>query len=461
MPADANNAATDAIDRAIAANNDKAVRCERAVLGCLIEAPAAWGEADLTTDDFLLDDHQRIWQALCKVHGDGIAADITTLVNELDGKLEAAKIASLTDGCVPENFKQYVRGVCEAARERRILRLLLERIPVAKRDVRLALLDELTELLREQNSQNWRSLFHDYVEVSSAPDPEWLIANFAEVEDIVMIGGPSGHGKSLCLLSICRALLTAEPLFNFSKFQVPTPSTRVLYLIPEVGLRSFRRRLEWFHLLPFVQSEKLFVRTLSCGPVVSLTELSNPQSEYARAQREAAGPPVLTANERVAELEKQLSAREDEFDAAADGAKQGEAENLAELAKEIAELRIQLAAARREAAEEEAEHEAAERRAHRLKFQNAVEQMSGDLENMRRFFRELSLAYGRYCAHSTQAFDARNWLSLGLRVANPELDAQLSATTLPNFKNELLDQGLDGLVGFFGEIVVPPLREKE
>jgi AAA domain-containing protein len=99
-----------------------------------------------------------------------------------------------------------------------------------------------------------------------------LITNFAEIEDILMIGGPSGHGKSPLLLSLCRALLTQEPLFGYAKFQVPKPANRVLYLIPEVGLRAFRRRLDWFGLLPFVESERLFIRTQNSGPVVSLSD---------------------------------------------------------------------------------------------------------------------------------------------------------------------------------------------
>jgi len=127
--------------------------------------------------------------------------------------------------------------------------------------------DELIRII-----EKWRQHFHTYDEIISAPAPDWLITNFAEVEDILMIGGPSGHGKSLLLLSLSRALLTGEPLFNFAQFKVPKPSERVIFLIPEVGLRSCRRRLEWFRLLPFVQSGRLFVRTLSCGPVVSLTD---------------------------------------------------------------------------------------------------------------------------------------------------------------------------------------------
>jgi len=127
--------------------------------------------------------------------------------------------------------------------------------------------DELLRII-----EKWRQYFHSYSEIISSVSAEWLITNLAEVEDLLAIGGPSGHGKSLLLLSICRALLTGQPLFNFSQFQVPKPNARVLYLIPEVGLRAFRRRLEWFHLLPFVQAERLFVRTLSLGPVVSLND---------------------------------------------------------------------------------------------------------------------------------------------------------------------------------------------
>lgn len=251
---------------------DSAVRFERAVLGCLIEKPSLWPDAELlSTDDFLLSDHQKIYRTMCRLREDLQVPDITTLEDALEGKVAADYLSTLVDGCVTEAFGQYVRKVQEAARERRICTLseLLASDPPEKR---LERLEELGNLLRAPASQDWRSIFHDYQEVSTAPDPEWLIEKFAEVEDIVMIGGPSGHGKSLLLLSMCRALLTQEPLFHYAPFRVPKASQRVLYLVPEVGLRSFRRRLEWFHLLPFVESQRLFVRTLSHGPVISLTD---------------------------------------------------------------------------------------------------------------------------------------------------------------------------------------------
>jgi hypothetical protein len=255
----------------MSAIDDNAVRFERAVLGSLIAEPSLWPQADLTTNQFQITAHRDIWQSLCRLNGDGIPADLIVVTSDLDGKVEPSYLAELLDGVVPINFKSYVREVQKAAHERCFKRLH-ERLGNTDRDERLALVEELSNLLHDSNPQDWHALFHTYPEVAQAPQPEWLIQNFAEVEDILMIGGPSGHGKSLLLLSICRALLTGKPLFNHAQFQVPRPSERVLYLIPEVGLRAFRRRLEWFHLLPFVQSENLYIRTLSRGPVIKLTD---------------------------------------------------------------------------------------------------------------------------------------------------------------------------------------------
>lgn len=250
---------------------DSAIRFERAVLGSLIEEPSLWPQADLNTDDFCLSDHQQIWQVFCRLHEDRDPVDIVTLMSALDGKVQAAYITSLLDGVVPLNFRSYVRQVREAAQERRFQRLH-ERLGEADRDQRPALVEEISNLLHGLNSHDWRTLFHTYAEIAEAPQPAWLITNFCELEDILCIAGPSGHGKSLLLASICRAVLSQKPLFNYSKFQVPNPAKRVLYLIPEVTLRSFRRRLEWFGLLPFVESGRLFIRTLSYGPVVRLTD---------------------------------------------------------------------------------------------------------------------------------------------------------------------------------------------
>ena len=115
-----------------------------------------------------------------------------------------------------------------------------------------------------------RELFHTYREFVELPDPEFIIEGFAEQYDKIIIGGLSGHGKTLLLLDIVRSLLTCKPLFDY--FAVPEAEHSVMYLIPEEGRSKFVRRLKLFGLLEFMQDDRLLVRTLSMGQTIALTD---------------------------------------------------------------------------------------------------------------------------------------------------------------------------------------------
>jgi hypothetical protein len=66
---------------------------------------------------------------------------------------------------------------------------------------------------------NSRELFHTYDELVELPDPQFIIEGFAEQYDKIIIGGLSGHGKTLLLLDVVRSLLNCTPLFDY--FDVP------------------------------------------------------------------------------------------------------------------------------------------------------------------------------------------------------------------------------------------------
>lgn len=48
---------------------------------------------------------------------------------------------------------------------------------------------------------------------------------------MTLIGGLAGHGKTLLILAMAKALLEASPLFGYEGFAVQRPAQRVLYLI--------------------------------------------------------------------------------------------------------------------------------------------------------------------------------------------------------------------------------------
>jgi chromosome segregation ATPase len=179
------------------------------------------------------------------------------------------------------------------------------------------------------------------------------------------------------------------------------------------------------------------------------------------AQAELSAPPEPEPDEKVRTLMAELSAVEDELDAAADAARRGDAEasavNLPALASRIAALQAELATAKQAAAEAEAEAERQKRQEQERQFNQAVEQARSDREEIRHLYRQLALALGSYCAAKERACDARN--SLSTFLPDPWRDSQLSdvmnrAALDP--KNELLDSGLKPVLGNL-ELVIPPL----
>jgi hypothetical protein len=87
-------------------------------------------------------------------------------------------------------------------------------------------------------------------------------------EGITYIGGLAGDGKTWFALSMVRALTTGE-LF-LGKYRVPQ-CIPVIYLVPEVGDRAFRSRLEKFHI-PNNDPERFLCRTISMGATLRLDD---------------------------------------------------------------------------------------------------------------------------------------------------------------------------------------------
>jgi hypothetical protein len=131
-------------------------------------------------------------------------------------------------------------------------------------------------LIESTGAQNWRTLFHSYDEVIDAPSASFAIDGFLQEDGITLIGGLAGHGKTLCMLAMVRALLEGGKLFHH--FAVTKKAERVIYLIPEAGLGPFAARLKTFRLENYVREEQLFCRTVSAQGQLSLKRSPNPRS---------------------------------------------------------------------------------------------------------------------------------------------------------------------------------------
>jgi hypothetical protein len=117
-------------------------------------------------------------------------------------------------------------------------------------------------------------IFHTYEEFENAPPISFAIEGILQNECTTMIAGLSGHGKTLTMLSLAKALLNRHKDRKlWHQFTVLETASRVLYLIPESGITPFKERLKRFHLYHYLKNGRLLVHTLSKGQT---PDLSNP-----------------------------------------------------------------------------------------------------------------------------------------------------------------------------------------
>jgi hypothetical protein len=98
---------------------------------------------------------------------------------------------------------------------------------------------DVKQLPAQQTEKHWRDAFHTGSELDSAPG-RVFIKGILE-EGITYFGALSGTGKTWIGLSIAHALLSGQPLFGVYPV---LQKTNVLYLVPEMGGRKFRERME-------------------------------------------------------------------------------------------------------------------------------------------------------------------------------------------------------------------------
>jgi hypothetical protein len=261
-------------------HSDAAVHVERALLGSVLLENSLW-PADLSVGDFCLDSHRKIFRQMGTMFERQMSVDLPTLVAGLGNQLDICGgpgyIAGLLDDALPENFANYARSVRKFALERRAARQIeLLRATGGLQSPNLAELrdqaQQLVDLLSAKDllCEQWKSLFHTYDEIENAPAARFAIEGFLQEEGITLIGGLAGHGKTLCMLAMVRALLEGGKLFHH--FAVSKPAERVIYLIPEAGLGPFAARLKTFRLEQYVRDGRLFCRTLSAKGQLALTD---------------------------------------------------------------------------------------------------------------------------------------------------------------------------------------------
>jgi AAA domain len=123
---------------------------------------------------------------------------------------------------------------------------------------------------------DFKQLFHTKTEVLTLPEEvQIVVRGLCNVGNICIWGALPKHGKSYLFLSVIKALLSGNKWLGYFE---TSPSKRVIYLVPEVGLRGVVKRLRKLKMLDFLYDPvtnsdgKLFLQTLSSFPKLALDD---------------------------------------------------------------------------------------------------------------------------------------------------------------------------------------------
>lgn len=270
-------------------NSDEA---ERSILGAVLldNAVLEIARTTITTADFFQAVNRKIYAAMLVLADRREPIDTITLFNYLsgDGELESAggvaHLSQLADN-MPRaaNVGYYSNIVKQKAILRRCIHAasdMQERAFTAgDASVLLPQMESCLTDLRSGTATsgeppNWRETFHSYRQFEESGDLSFSIGGFLQNGGATIIGGLSGHGKTLILCSVAKALLAGKGAKLWKHFPVQENAVRVVYLIPECSLGPFKQRLRLFGIYDALapDDERLLVRTLSAGPTPSLSD---------------------------------------------------------------------------------------------------------------------------------------------------------------------------------------------
>ena len=259
---------------------DGLVHLEKSALGCLVEFCSRGSakeldgviESGLAAHQFTTSHHRAIFGAMVELRDEHKIPDEPSLIGKLDG-LSMAQVTEFTLGVVPENLACYIRDLRRAWQDLRFSKQREELAHLTDPEDQLALVERMRKtLLSTGDADSWRSIFHSWEEFENAPPLRFAIDGFLQEAGVTLIGGLAGHGKTLIMLAMVKALLEESPLFGHEEFSVPQPAKRICYLIPESSIGPFWSRIKMFGLGLFVREDRLLVRTIQAREQVELTD---------------------------------------------------------------------------------------------------------------------------------------------------------------------------------------------
>jgi hypothetical protein len=114
--------------------------------------------------------------------------------------------------------------------------------------------------------------FHTFADFENAPPITFAIKGILQNDGATFFAGLPGHGKTLILLSLVKALLAGKGTKLWDHFDVLETAGRILYLTPEVTITPFKHRAKLFDIYRYVKSGRLIARTLSLDSSTSLAD---------------------------------------------------------------------------------------------------------------------------------------------------------------------------------------------
>lgn len=267
---------------------------ERSVLGAILLDNQTLSAAAgiVRTEDFFVPEHRLIFSRMIRLAAQSQPIDTVLLHEDLarTGDLEKAGgvgyLAALPDG-IPRvsNIGHYARIVKQKSLLRQLAHAaeeISEEISGYRGDDAQLLLTQAGERIAALCASQgftieptaWREMFHTYEDFEQCSPLSFSIGGFLQNDGATMIGGLSGHGKTLILCSIAKALLSGKGAKLWDLFPVEENAVRVVYLIPECSIAPFKHRLKLFGIYSALApgDERLLVRTLSKGPTPCLSD---------------------------------------------------------------------------------------------------------------------------------------------------------------------------------------------
>lgn len=225
---------------------------EAAVLGALLQDPAAWGKiwSIVSEPDFYFAAHRTIWRAIERVHHDDQAPDAVTVAEVLRewGELDnvgGLKYLQALEREIPNgaNIAAYARAVARLAQQRQLagdFEALREAALVPG-----ANLDELISLGERTLATSPRRMLAapplDLRALSERTPPErvWALRYWIAMGHAHLLVGVGGIGKSTFLGQLAACLAIARPFID----EIPAPQRVLMWACEDDADEIWRRLL--------------------------------------------------------------------------------------------------------------------------------------------------------------------------------------------------------------------------